>query len=187
MSELNESTELANELIMDSVKEGEIEGKTSAWHNWVAFSTLLMALLTALGALLAGITANEALLSRTEEIIAISTCQGNRAAVEVLKAKHEILISLGETPDEAEIAQIKSYEAEMAELEDEVDRDEAWIQLFIYPHFIFAIAVTLLAVGTSLSGMAIIIDHKLLWYAGMVLGVVGSIGVVVGIVVMLSP
>jgi len=183
--ELNDSTELTNELIMDEVKEDKAERDPPTWHTWVAMSTLLMASLIAIGALLAGITAHEALFDRTEEIIAVSTSQGARIAVEVLKTKHEILISMGETPAKAEIAQIQPYDTEVAELQYEVNRDEAIVQSAIHTHLVFAIAVTLLAVGISLSGMAIILDSKLLWYAGMVFGVVGAMGVGTGIVMML--
>ena len=184
MTELGESTELTNELIMDSVKGDEAERRPPTWHTWVAMTTLLMALLTAIGALLAGITAHEALLERTEEIIAISTYQGNRATVEVLKAKHEILIRLGDTPDKAETAQIKANETEMLDLGRTATRKEVSVQSVVHPHLIFAIAVTLLAVGISLSGMAIILEQRWLWYVGMVLGVVGSIGVGTGIAMM---
>lgn len=184
MSELGESTELANELAMDSMKRDEAEWTPNKWHTWVAMSTLLMALLAAVGALLAGITAHEALLYRTEEVIAISIVEGSQVCVEVLKAKHEILISLGEMPDEAEIAQIQAYDTKVAEFAKEAAREEASAQKAIHPHLIFAIAVTLLAVGTSLGGMAIILDQKLLWYTGMVFGVVGTIGVSAGVVML---
>ena len=185
MSELNESTETSTEFIMDSVKEDRAERDTPTWHSWVGMSTLLMALLTAIGALLAGISAHEALLERTEEIIAVATCQGDRATIEVLKSKHEIQRNLGETPDLAEVAQIQAYEAEVAKLEGEARRDEEIVQSIIYPHIVFAIAVTLLAVGTSLGGMAIILEQRLLWYAGIVFGLVGAIGVVTGVAMMI--
>lgn len=186
MSEIYESTELATDLTMESTKVDEEVGGAHRWHRWVSVTTMLMALLSAVGAMLAGITAHEILLDRTEEIVAISRSQGDRLAIEVLKNKHEILISRGETPDEAELAQIQVFKAEVEELEMEAKRDEEGVQSSGRLHLIFAISVTLLAIGISLGGMAIIIEEKLLWYAGIGFGVVGSAGVVAGVVMMLS-
>lgn len=185
MPELNESTEMTNELIMDSVKGDEAERELPKWHSWVGLSTLLMATLTAVGALLSGYTAHEALLERTEEIIAVSVSQGVQVSVEVLKSKHEILTSVGSTPDKAEIAEIQAYDNKVEALNDEIDRDETSVRSVMHTHLVFAIAVTLLAIGISLSGMAIIVEQRLLWYAGIVFGIIGAIGLGIGIVLML--
>jgi len=182
--ELTESTEMIDELIMDSVKRGETVRGSPRWHSRVGMSTLVMALLTAIGSLLTGMTAHETLLERTEEIIAVATCQGNRTTVEVLKSKHELQGSLGETPDKNELARISAYEAEAIELEANARLDEDDTQSVAYPHLIFAVAVTLLAIGTSLSGMAIITGQKVLWYVGIVFGIFGAIGLGAGIVMM---
>ena len=187
MPELNESTEVTTELVMDSVKEDAKDRESPQWHSWVALSTLVMALLTAIGALLAGITAHEALLERTEEIINIATCQGESTRVAVLKAKHDILFSLGETPDKAEVDQIQAYESEITALDAGARQTEEIIQSTVYPHFIFALAVTILAVGTSLCGMAIIIEKRLLWLIGLIFGIVGTAGVGTGLVMMMFP
>lgn len=183
MSEFNESTELAAELTMESVKEDEKSENAPRWHKWVSATTLLMALLSAVGAMFAGITAHEILLDRTEEIVALTTSQGDRLAIQVLKNKHEILISRGEVPDETELAQIVVFEAEVEELEREAERDEAGVQSSGRLHLIFAISATILAIGISLSGMAIIIGQRLLWYSGMIFGAVGAIGVGLGIAI----
>jgi hypothetical protein len=50
----------------------------------------------------------------------------------------------------------------------------------------FAISVTILAVGISLGGMSVVIEQKWLWVVGMAAGVLGSFGVVAGIITMLA-
>ena len=181
MSELDDSTEMTNELIMESTKNDEVEQQRPKWHNWAAFFTLLMALFTTIGALLAGITAHEVLLERTKEVITLSASQGDRLTGEVLKAKHEILVSMGETPDESEIAQIEKYEAEAEALDAKVARAEARVQSMDQPHLVFLLAVVLLSAGITLSGMSFIIERKFLWYLGIVFGVAGALGVGFGI------
>jgi len=184
MSGIDDSTELANEMIMESAQIDKAEQQRPRWHVWAAFFTLLMALFTTIGALLAGITAHEVLLERTEEVITLSVNQGDRLTSEVLKAKHEILISMGETPDEAEIAQIEEYEAQTEALNAKVARAEARVQSMDQPHLVFLLAVVLLSAGITLSGMSFIIERKFLWYVGIVFGIAGIIAVVYGITLM---
>jgi hypothetical protein len=83
--------------------EVEAEGKHPRWHKRAALSTLLMAVLAAIGAKLSGITSNQALMERTRESIEISILEGNEVEVAIIRAKHDILSSLGETSDQAEV------------------------------------------------------------------------------------
>lgn len=186
MSEGSESTELANELFIEQVEKEKDEPEVQRWHKMVAFSTLIMALLAALGGLLSGITAHESQLEKIEEIISLTILEGDRVNVEVLKAKHEILTSLGEIPDEAEITAIRDFEEEIAEKGNEVARDERLAQAFGQTHLIFAVSVAILAAGISLSGMSVVVTQKWLWYVGMVVGAIGAIGVVLGVILMLT-
>lgn len=186
MSEFGESAELVDELVMESVKEEEAGHKGPRWHRYVALSSLVLALLTALGGLLAGMTAHEALLERTKEIIEVSRLEGDLVRVDVLRAKHEILASLGEPVDPAEVAQIQAFEEEAAELASEAGREEEQAQATGYVHLVLAIAVTVLSVGITLGGMAIVVEEKRLWLAGMGIGAVGVVGLAFGIVLMLT-
>ena len=186
MSEIGETSELVDELVMESVKEDEGTHKSPNWHRQVALSSLVLALLTALGGLLAGMTAHEALLERTKEIIDVSRLEGDRVSVEVLRTKHEILASLEQPVDPAEIALIQAYEEEARELEMEARLEETQAQLTGYTHLVLAIAVTVLSVGITLSGMAVVVEEKRLWLAGMIIGAAGALGLAYGIVVMLT-
>ncbi len=74
---------------------------------------------------LAGMTAHQALIERTEEIIELNIMEGDRIYMETLRSKHEILTALGESPDQAEIEAIEAFEKEMQELETEDAIEEA--------------------------------------------------------------
>ena len=91
MSEETESTELATELVLEETETAETAPKEHHWHKLVALSTLIMALLAAVGGLLSGITAHEAQLEKIEEISALTILEGDRVSVEILKTKHELL------------------------------------------------------------------------------------------------
>jgi hypothetical protein len=74
----DEATEIINEFVMESARADEGRSPAQSWHRRVAISTLFMALITAAGALLAGITAHETLIDRTQEMIDISIARTKR-------------------------------------------------------------------------------------------------------------
>ena len=180
MVDIGESTELVNELALESTAQDEDGWERKKWHKQVALSTLVMAVFAAVSGLLAGITAQTALLDRTAELIEYSILEGDRVNVEVLKAKHDLLISLGETPDEDEVNQIEAFEIEIKQLVKQTSLDETSVNLANTTHLIFSISVTLLAIGITIGGMSIIVELKWLWMAGMVFGAAGIIGVGIG-------
>ena len=159
-SELGESAEVAHEHI---VEETLGRGGTLGWFRWVAFSAMVMALFSAVGALLAGITANESLMERTEEILEVSRLEGTRLHVEMLNTKRAVLNSLGEELAASEIERIDQYEVEAAELEFAVQREERAVLFANYKHEIFAFGVTLLSIAITMSGMSIVSRRRWFW------------------------
>jgi hypothetical protein len=186
MSEKIESTELVNELAMEQSEKDAADSQIRRWHKQVALSSLLFALLAALGGLLSGITAQESQNEKIEEVFNLTILEGDQVRVDILKAKYEILSSLGEIPDEAESETIRELEEEIDEKRKEITQEENFFQTFGQTHLMFAISVTILAVGISLGGMSVVIEQKWLWVVGMAAGVLGSFGVVAGIITMLA-
>ena len=186
MSELPETVETAQDFITDGMDSQEVGNGHPRWHKHVALTTLVMALLTALGAILAGMSSHQAMINRTQEIIEVNSLEGDRNYVEALKSKHEILTTLGETPDQTEITTISAIEEEMLELEIKTVDDESLVETTTKGHNIFAIAVALLSLGTALCGMSVIVNQKYLWGVGLLFGAIGTAGVGLGVLGMLS-
>jgi hypothetical protein len=186
MAELTEITDTAQDAVLEAVESPKVKPDEPAWHRHVALTTLIMALLAALGSLVAGITANEALLTRTEEIIEISSLEGDRLYMETLKFKHELLTALGETPDAEEVQALTRSQNDMRELESETAYDEETALTAVNTHMVFAIAVTLLSLSITLGGMAVVVERKVLWKVGLVFGAAGAVGVLIGVLTMLS-
>ena len=185
MSEPEISSELIDEMVMETVKADEA-GEGPKWHRLVALSSLILALAAALAGLLAGLTASKELHVRTQEIMELTRLENERVHVEVLKTKHELLDSLGRAVDPDELAQILAYEEEAEALASEFAADEEQDQRTSNTHLILAIAVMLLSVGITLGGMAIVVEEKSLWIVGMVIGAGGALGLALGIVRMLT-
>lgn len=186
MSELTEMTDTAQEAATEALEAQEAGEKGTPWHRQVAFTTLIMALLAALAGLLGGITADAALIDRTREIIEVSYLEGNRACAETLKAKHEILTVLGKSPDAAEVERLRAFEKEQEVLQAESALEEVQVFETSSAHMTFAIAVTLLSLGITLGGMAVVVERRALWVAGLVFGAAGAAAVGLGVLRMLS-
>ena len=185
MTEFEESAEAAHDLIREKLlRKNDEDG--SRWMGWIILSTMALALFSALAALLAGFTANEAVLERTKEILEVSYYESDRLNIEVLKSKHEILASLGDTPKRAEIDRIRKYEDEMSKLELEVAKEELKTKDAMFEHELFAIGVTLFSIAITLSGMAMVAQRRMIWGVGLVFGLVGICVVAFGIFKMFS-
>lgn len=77
----------------------QTENDSPPWHKHVSLTILFMAVLSAVGVMLAGNSAHRAVMERTEEIIEISRLLGDRNYIETLKVKHELLEAL-DNPDD---------------------------------------------------------------------------------------
>ena len=169
MSEYSESAELATELALE-----ELEGHTPSWFRGVAFTTLVFSVLASISALLAGITAHEIILERTEEIVAVTDRDADLITAEVLRSKHEVQIALGVIPDAEEVEEIAALDAEAAAEDAEAAADEAAVRENSSEHLVFALAATIFAVAIAVTGLSAIVRQRWLWGAGIVMGVVAG-------------
>lgn len=184
-SEFEETAEAAHDQIKEkSLKEGGEE--KPQWIDWVAISTMAMAIFTALGALLAGITANEMMVNRTKEILEFAQMETDRIEIELLKSKHEILTSLGVTVDDSEIERIRKNKREFEEMKADVEAVESEARKRIYEHELFAIGATLLSIAITLCGVSVVVMQKKIWAIGLVVSVIGVGFIGMGIYSMIS-
>ncbi len=177
MAEYGESAELAAELALEVVSEG-----IPAWYRGVAFTVLVLSVVTALAALLAGMTAHETLLDRTEEIIDVSVAETDQLTVEILRTKHELQVALGQSVDPAEIAEIERMEVEAERYEDEAAEVEASALGAASNHLLLAIAATIAAIAIAVTGLAPIVFQRWLWVVGIAIGSVATAILVTGVI-----
>jgi len=181
MSENPNTVEIADEFVQKVVEPIEEGVEHPHWHKHVAMTTLVMALLTAIAAMLAGMSANQSLIERTQEIIEADSLDDDRIQQEIIKSKHEILTVLGEIPDQAEVQAMAAFDDEIQELGSEISNEESLVIDITKTHHFFAVAATLLSLGTALNGMSVIVNRKNMWVAGLVFGTVGSVVLVWGV------
>lgn len=178
MSETQESTELATELAVATVEHADGQ---PTWHRKVAFSSLLVAVLAAAAALLAGMTAHEVLIDRTEEILDVAYAQSDLERVDTIRTRHAVLQALGTDPSPDEVASADQLEAvaSQALADAEVARAEASFAGSM--HLVFAAASTIFAVAIAISGLAVIVDRAWLWGAGAAIALLGLVGLGIGL------
>ena len=177
MTEYGESSEFAAELALEDISEG-----VPGWYRGVAFTILVLSVVTALSALLAGMTAHETLLDRTEEIIDVSIAETDQLTTEVLRSKHDIQAALGQPVDPEEVAEIERLEAEAVVFEEEAQAAEASALGAASNHLLLAIAATIAAVAIAVTGLAPIVFQRWLWIAGIVIGGLATALLAIGIV-----
>ena len=176
MAEYGESADMAAELALEETTEG-----VPSWYRGVAFTILLLSVVTALSALLAGMTAHETLLDRTEEIIDVSVAETDQLTAEILRMKHELQEALGVPVDAGEVAEIERMEAEAELYEEEAVEAEASALGAASNHLLLAIAATIAAIAIAVTGLAPIVFQRWLWIVGIVIGSVATVILVIGI------
>lgn len=177
MTEYGESGEIAAEMALE-----EISGDVPGWYRGVAFTILVLSVVAAVSALLAGMAAHETLLERTEEIIDVSEAETDQLTIALFRTKHDIQAALGQPIDAAEVSEIERIEAEAALLNEEAEVAEKSALNAASDHLLLAIAATVAAIAIAVSGLAPIVFQRWLWIAGMVMGSLATVLLVVGVI-----
>jgi uncharacterized membrane protein len=126
-------------------------------------------------------TAHETLLDRTEEIIDVSIAETDQLTIEVLRSKHAIQTALGQPVDAAEVEEIERMEADAERYETEAEEAEASALDAASDHLLLAIAATIAAIAIAVTGLAPIVFQRWLWIAGIVIGSLATVILVVGV------
>jgi Domain of unknown function (DUF4337) len=92
---------------------------------------------------------------------------------------------MGKEPAATEVSRVRNYEEELESIAEKTAEDEDVVRAATHAHVIFALAVTLLSVGITLGGMAMIARKRFLWIIGLVFGAAGAVSVAIGLAEML--
>jgi hypothetical protein len=176
MAEYGESAGMAAELALEDISED-----VPSWYRGVAFTILILSVVTALSALLAGMTAHETLLDRTEEIIDVSIAETDQLTVEVLRSKHDIQTALGQPVNAEELEEIERMEADAERYETEAEEAEASALDAASDHLLLAIAATIAAIAIAVTGLAPIVFQRWLWIVGILIGSLATVLLVIGV------
>lgn len=183
--------------VHEDVHEKAREEKHRApWLQWLALSTALFAVMAAIASLKSGQLANEALLKMNEATLkqaqasdAWSYYQA-KGIKELTRESEADLLESNRAPTEQvtrnrdEAKRYKSEQDKIQEdargLEKEQKELEEGSHSDLEHHHTFAYAVTILQVAIGLSAIAALIERKLLWALGIIIGLTGIVFLVLG-------
>ena len=183
-----EEGEIETEKLHEAIHE-ELEREGGSFLKRIALTTAVLAALAAVASLEAGATVNEALVLKTEatrlqskasDEWAYYQAKGIKGAVE--KASQSAWLAAGKTPSEESEKRVGRYEEEQKEIEKraretETERDEKSHEAdeLLHRHHGFANAVAFFQVSIALGAVAALTRIKPVWYASMLVGLVGIV------------
>lgn len=167
MTGYGETAEIAADLSLE-----DATAPVPSWYRGVALTILVLSIVTAISALLAGLAAHDALLDRTEEIIGVAFTGDDQLTIDVLRTKHALQIEHGEEVSVEELERIEAIEDDIQQLTSEVAAEGISARTSVAHHLLFALAATIAAIAIAVTGLAPIVHQRWLWAVGTVIGVV---------------
>ncbi|HYR43101.1 MAG TPA: DUF4337 domain-containing protein [Terriglobia bacterium] len=184
-----ETTEFKEKLEEATERAVEESEHRARWIVYLSFSTALIAVLAAIAALESGTYSNEALLEKNEALLAQTKASDQWAYYQAKSVKGTIYASQAATAQASnpELAARAQKEAERyateeeeisktaKELEKEVKEDSERSTESMEHHHRFAYAVTMFQISIALAAVGALSRQKSVWFAGLVVAVMGFI------------
>lgn len=155
-----EEIEVPTEGLQDTILEKAKEEKE--WNMYVAISTALMAVFAAISGMLAGHYSNEALILQIKASDQWSYYQAKGIKGEVA--------SLKATTDSSAVLK---YKGEQKTIKEKAEGFEKNSETLLEQHIVLARSVTLFQIAIAISAISILTRKKILWYAAILLALVG--------------
>jgi hypothetical protein len=165
------------------------------WVRYLPLSTAMIAVFAAVASLLSGSSSNEAILAKSEAMLAQSQASDQWAYYQAKSVK--ATLSEGEAAIVGDgkpalvdkfTADAKRYRAETEdiqkkanELEEHVVQDNERSERLMERHHKFAFAVTLLQIAIALAAIAALTRRRSLWFVGMAVSAVGLVMFMLGL------
>ncbi len=192
---MTEAPEVDTDRLHEAIHE-ELEHESGRLIKVIAVTTAVFAALAAVAALLAGGTANEALMLQTEatrlqveasDQWAYYQAKGIKAAVQ--EASRTSWLSIGKQPPAEYAAAQKKYAEEQTEIaaeakkkEAERDAKAAEAQHLLHEHHQYANTVALLQVAIALGAVAALSRIRVIWILSIVLGLAAAVLFIVTVI-----
>jgi hypothetical protein len=184
-----ETTEFKERLEEATEQAVEAAEHRSRWIVYLSFSTAIIAVFAAIAALESGTYSNEALIQKSEALLAQTKASDQWAYYQAKSVKATIYAAEAANwnrtnpevaeKDRAEAARYGEEEQEISkaatELEKEVKKNTELSDKSMEHHHRFAYSVTMFQISIALAAVAALSRQKSVWFAGLFIGVVGLI------------
>jgi hypothetical protein len=147
------------------------EHSAEGWMAWVALSTALLAVLAAIGGLLSGKHANEAMLSQIAASDQWNYYQAKSIKASVLDAK----LALAAAPNESDRGKLQRYEQEQEEIKSEAQQKQNEAQASFHRHEVYARGVTMFQIAIAVAAISALTKRRRFWIVSLLFGVAGCV------------
>lgn len=161
MEELENPTESLHEHIHEGAHHAEATG--NKWIVYVALTTAIIAVLSAITGLLASYHADEAMLSQIRASDQWAYYQAKGIKTEILVSEGKLFKAMGKDPLPADEDKIKGNKVEQEEIMHKAKEDEAESHQHLESHNILARSVTLFQIAIAIGAIAILIKKRIYW------------------------
>ena len=148
-----------------------------SWISWVALSTAILAVLSAIAGLLSGRHANEAMMSQIQASDQWAYYQAKSIKASVLDAKMT-LTDVATDKDKEKAAQ---YQEEQTEIKRGAEEKEADAKSNFHKHEIFARGVTMFQIAIAIAAISALTKKRRFWFVSLVFGLAGMVFLVQGL------
>jgi hypothetical protein len=161
MEELEDPTESLNEHIHEGAHHAEAEG--NKWIIYVALTTAIIAVLSAITSLLAAYHADESMLSQIHASDQWAYYQAKGIKTEILVSDGKILKAMGKQPIPADEQKIKDDKAQQQEIMNKAKEAETESHAHVDMHNTLARSVTLFQIAIAIGAISILVKKRIYW------------------------
>jgi len=161
MEELEDPTESLHEHIHEGAHHAEAEG--NKWIIYVALTTAIIAVLSAITGLLAAYHADESMLSQIHASDQWAYYQAKGIKTEILISDGKLLKAMGKAPIPADEDKIKDNKKEQQEIMNKAKEAEAESHSHVDSHNTLARSVTLFQIAIAIGAISILVKKRIYW------------------------
>jgi hypothetical protein len=165
MEELEDPTESLHEHIHEAAHQASAEG--TKWIVYVALTTAIIAVLSAITGLLAANHADEAMLSQIRASDQWTYYQAKGIKTEVLISENKILTAMGKPINFEDTKKEAANKAEQAETFKKARGYENESHLHEAGHNRLARSVTLFQIAIAIGAISILVKKRLYWFISL--------------------
>lgn len=163
MEEIEDPTESLHEHIHEGAHHAAAEG--NKWIVYVALTTAVIAVFSAITSLLAAHHADESMLSQIHASDQWAYYQANGIKADVLASEGKILKAMGKEPIEADEEKVKENKKQQQEIMEKAKEAEAESHTHVEAHNILARSVTLFQI--AIGAISILVKKRIYWFISL--------------------
>jgi hypothetical protein len=152
------------------------------WIGKAALSSALIAVAAAIGSLMAGHNANEAMLEQMQATDQWAFYQAKGIKSAVLDTRLELLRALDKPVPEEERTRLASYENDQKKIEEKGNELEGESRVHMRRHTVLARSVTIFQIAIALAAIAVLVRRKQFWHISLALSLAGLFFLIQGMI-----